>query len=229
MPKTTNYNLEIPDDNSIADIAVINNNMDIVDTELFNKVDKEVGKGLSSNDFTNEQKQKLAELSNFDSSEIDEHLVNKSNPHSVTIEQIGATPIAHASDSNNPHRVTANQVGATPLAHATDFGNPHGISTDQIGALKLGESNSDINKVYSDTFNIDTRSVEIVKDDEGLITKVKVKNGDTVTKTLRVIRDSEGAVNKIETEISDYKRTTSLVKDESGNITGITNEVIQKE
>lgn len=119
--------------------------------------------------------------------------------------------------------------GESPISKARMDHIEQGIADAHQTAQKLGESNSDINKVFSDTFNMDTRSVEIVKNDEGLITEVKIKNGDTVTKTLRVIRDSEGAVSKIETEISDYKRTTSLVKDSNENITGITNEVIQKE
>ena len=41
-----------------------------VSTMLENKVDKEEGKGLSTNDFTNEEKEKLAGLSNYDDAAI---------------------------------------------------------------------------------------------------------------------------------------------------------------
>lgn len=83
--KTTNYNLVKPAYDEDADIAVINANMDIIDTKmkeienaggsggtpvdaytkqesdelLSNKVDKETGKGLSTNDYTDEEKNKL--------------------------------------------------------------------------------------------------------------------------------------------------------------------------
>ena len=86
MPKTTNYDLEKPDMNSTADIEVLNNNFDKIDTELFNKVDKVAGKSLSSNDFTNDLKEKLEGLQNFDSSEIDNHMENATK-HITAVER----------------------------------------------------------------------------------------------------------------------------------------------
>ena len=41
-----------------------------------NKVDKEEGKGLSTNDFTNEEKEKLAGLNNYDDTEIKQEISN---------------------------------------------------------------------------------------------------------------------------------------------------------
>ncbi|WP_427340659.1 hypothetical protein [Caloranaerobacter sp. DY30410] len=63
MPSyTPNLKLEKPDDNETADIQVINRNMDKIDSAVANKVDKEEGKGLSTNDYTNEEKEKLATI-----------------------------------------------------------------------------------------------------------------------------------------------------------------------
>ena len=42
-----------------------------------NKVNKVDGKGLSTNDFTNEEKEKLSGLSNYDDSQLKSDLVNK--------------------------------------------------------------------------------------------------------------------------------------------------------
>lgn len=67
---TNNYNLNKPLENEKVNISVINQNMDIIDTNLKslsdkiieaigNKVDKVDGKGLSTNDYTNEEKTKL--------------------------------------------------------------------------------------------------------------------------------------------------------------------------
>lgn len=52
-----------------------------------NKVDKEEGKGLSTNDFTNEEKEKLAGLNNYDDTEIIDLLPKVSNEgESITLE-----------------------------------------------------------------------------------------------------------------------------------------------
>ena len=52
MLKTSNYKLNKPELSDTADITKLNENADIIDSELFNKVNKEAGKGLSSEDFT---------------------------------------------------------------------------------------------------------------------------------------------------------------------------------
>ena len=56
-------------------------------SELDGKVDKEEGKGLSSNDYTNAEKAKLAGLENYDDTQIRELIAGKANlrhQHSVT-------------------------------------------------------------------------------------------------------------------------------------------------
>lgn len=62
MKYTGNYNLKKPDGTDIVNIEDFNENADIIDAELkklnTNKVDKIAGKGLSTNDYTDEEKQK---------------------------------------------------------------------------------------------------------------------------------------------------------------------------
>jgi len=64
--KTTNYNLIKPTPDEFYDIEVFNENADIIDAELKklndNKVDKIEGKGLSANDYTDEEKEKLENI-----------------------------------------------------------------------------------------------------------------------------------------------------------------------
>lgn len=68
---TKNYNLIKPKKSENYDIEdVTNTNMDIIDTQLGNKVEKVVGKGLSTCDFTNEYKKKLDGLSNYNDEKI---------------------------------------------------------------------------------------------------------------------------------------------------------------
>ena len=56
---TPNYNLKKPDEQDFYDVKDFNDNADIIDEALESKVEKEEGKGLSTNDFTNEAKNKV--------------------------------------------------------------------------------------------------------------------------------------------------------------------------
>ena len=61
---TKNYKLIKPDYTDAVDINNLNNNADIIDNILFNKVDSITGKSLSSNDYTNSDKQKVDTIDN---------------------------------------------------------------------------------------------------------------------------------------------------------------------
>lgn len=64
MPNyTDNYNLIKPKKEENYDVnETTNNNMDIIDSELYKRVQKVPGKGLSSNDFTNEYIKKINQM-----------------------------------------------------------------------------------------------------------------------------------------------------------------------
>lgn len=85
MQYTEHYNLKKPEGNSAVDIEDLNENADIVDTELKkkadeivvnnsldNKVDKVADKGLSTNDYSNLEKQKVAD----NESNLESHLAD---------------------------------------------------------------------------------------------------------------------------------------------------------
>ena len=61
---TTNYKLIKPDYTDAIDVNNFNDNADILDKTLFNKVDKVSGKGLSKNDYTDEDKSTVATVVN---------------------------------------------------------------------------------------------------------------------------------------------------------------------
>ena len=67
--KTAEYN-----ENASTKIAEYDAHIRDYEAELATKVDKVIGKGLSSNDFTNEEKAKLAELHNYDDTELSERV-----------------------------------------------------------------------------------------------------------------------------------------------------------
>lgn len=55
-----------------------------------NKVDKVSGKGLSTNDYTNPEKQKLAELSNYDDSTLRQYITSLEEQNKLLKEQVEA-------------------------------------------------------------------------------------------------------------------------------------------
>lgn len=55
-----------------------------IDKALAEKVDKEEGKGLSTNDYTDQEKEKLAGLSNYDDTEIKQELSDKASKKGLT-------------------------------------------------------------------------------------------------------------------------------------------------
>ena len=61
---TENYKLLKPKQTDAIDVDNFNNNFDVIDTTLFNKVDKVSGKTLSSNDYTDEDKSKVSTITN---------------------------------------------------------------------------------------------------------------------------------------------------------------------
>ena len=56
---TENLNLILPKKSENYDVETANTNNKILDTKVSNKVDKIVGKGLSTNDFTDNYKKKI--------------------------------------------------------------------------------------------------------------------------------------------------------------------------
>lgn len=62
---TEHYNLKKPAQNESYNVDDANTNNTIIDTILFGKVDKILGKGLSQNDFTDSYKKKIDTLQNI--------------------------------------------------------------------------------------------------------------------------------------------------------------------
>lgn len=84
----------------------------------------------STDDAINELQLSINALTNL-AGDLNAHLIDTSNPHSVTPAQIGAISISaftdHTTDYNNPHQVTKAQVGLSNVDNTTDLDKP--IST----------------------------------------------------------------------------------------------------
>lgn len=75
---------------STGDSQYIAMSQDATTKALAAKVDKEEGKGLSTNDYTDQEKEKLAGLSNYDDTEIRKELSDKASKQELTEAAAGA-------------------------------------------------------------------------------------------------------------------------------------------
>ena len=89
MAETKN-GIKYPDNyNSVADIPKDLKDMaESIDAQIANKVEKENGKGLSTNDFTNADKEKLDGLNNYDDTEIKEEISDIQKEQKIQNEDI---------------------------------------------------------------------------------------------------------------------------------------------
>lgn len=112
-----------------------------IDKALAEKVDKEEGKGLSTNDYTDQEKEKLAGLSNYDDTEIRKELSDKASKQELTEAAAGA--LAEAKSYTNTEVEKAKDVigeGIGQLLSTIE----KGIIAGDADTLKQG-------KAYTDT------------------------------------------------------------------------------
>ena len=69
--------------------------------DLKNKVDKIKGKGLSTNDYTNEEKQKLAKLNNYDDTELQKKLEQAEKEKALLEKDLLANQVTETVEGNN--------------------------------------------------------------------------------------------------------------------------------
>lgn len=136
--------------------TAIENNADVVETlnaAITNKVDKVDGKGLSTNDYTNEDKSKLAGLSNYDDTELankvsqNESAItdlqnNKANDtdvvHTTDIKPNGNSYDFATSNTNGNVFFGLNQNGDNPVS-IYNFGDSTGTTGSTKGFIKAGQ------------------------------------------------------------------------------------------
>lgn len=98
-----------------------------VNTEITNlqnnKVDKEEGKGLSTNDFTNEEKEKLAGLNNYDDTEIIDLLPKVSNKgESIALENTARAKFTKFRIGGNSSQETREGYNLCNVTDQTKYG-----------------------------------------------------------------------------------------------------------
>ena len=107
---TTNYNLILPKKEENYDVETANTNNKIIDTQLGNKVEKVPGKNLSSNDFTNNYKNKLDALKNYDDTEIKDNIKNIQDEQTVQDKNIEKNTIKNTQQDELIQKLQANMI-----------------------------------------------------------------------------------------------------------------------
>lgn len=159
MQYTGNYNLKKPEGTDVVNIGDINDNMDSIDLivnnihgKLFDKVDRVENMGLSSNDYTTTEKNKLAGIATGANNYS--HPTTAGNKHIPTggaagqILKYSASGTAtwaaenvytHPGSGTNPHGTTKDDVGLGNVLNAKQFweGN-YGFISVATGSAVLG-------------------------------------------------------------------------------------------
>ena len=165
-------------------------------TELETKVDKIEGKGLSTEDYTTEEKEKLSDLSNYDDTEIKNLIDEKADKSEIPTK---VSQLENDGNGTNSKFATIKEVedilsqatggesaGDVLIAlneHKENFNNPHNVTAAQIDAYTKEETNAALknkadktelfNKDYNELTNkpVIPNNISQLNNDSGYITK----------------------------------------------------------
>lgn len=152
MNKTTNYELGKPLEDELYDIAVQNDNMDKIDTNL---------KSVSNTSST--------------------HIANKSNPHTVTKAQVGLSNVPNVTTNNQtPSYTVASSLAALVsgeilqtafgkiakavnelISHLANTSNPHAVTKAQVGLGNVNNTADSAKNVLSATKLTTARTISL--------------------------------------------------------------------
>lgn len=120
-----------------------------------NKVDKEEGKGLSTNDFTNEEKEKLAGLNNYDDTEIIDLLPKVSNEgESITLENTARAKFTKFRTKGNSKQETRSGKNKIIFDDIKETINQGITCSIKNGVITLNGTASGVVNFYSNPTNI---------------------------------------------------------------------------
>ena len=150
----------------------MNDNWDKIDTAIEdldnNKVDKVEGKGLSTNDFTNEAKNKLDGLSNYDDSEIKQDIANIQDEQATQNENIQANTDKNTAQDELIDKLKGNMFNLTAEGTSINVQD----ASDLPAVLEVsGGVRQDGREGYN-----------LFNSDKALTSQTKTQGGATVTK-----------------------------------------------
>ena len=157
MKLTEFLKLKKPEATDIPDIDVINSNFDTLDESVNNKVDKVDGKGLSSQDFTQQEKDKLNGIERGAEVNKVTSVQDRTGDVKITKADVGLDQVPNVTTNNQTPTYSQNstlsnivsgekisvsfgkimKAIADLISHIANQSNPHDVTAEQIGLDKV--------------------------------------------------------------------------------------------
>lgn len=163
MKLTEFLKLKKPEATDIPDIDVINSNFDTLDESVNNKVDKVDGKGLSSQDFTQQEKDKLNGIERGAEVNKVTSVQDRTGDVKITKADVGLDQVPNVTTNNQTPTYSQNstlsnivsgekisvsfgkimKAIADLISHIGSKSNPHSVTKSQVGLDKVPNVTTD--------------------------------------------------------------------------------------
>ena len=199
-------------ENSLTAETTARENADkTLQANIENKVDKVNGKGLSTNDYTTEEKNKLSGLDNYDDTAVKSSITDlqtqiTSNKTAIESEEKRATT------AENNLSTSISSVSTNLSSHTGNKSNPHGVTKAQVGLGNVVNTGDSATPANGGTAKFTTGGAYTLKQAiDKNTTAIATLNGTgtgSVTKTVsdKIAEVVAGAPESLDTlkEISDW-------------------------
>jgi hypothetical protein len=205
---TAGDNITIDENNVISAVDTIYDDTEIKQdiTNLQNtKVDKIEGKGLSTNDYTTEEKNKLASLENYDDTEIKQELTSQGNQieqNKTDIDTINTNLVNYSLITETGSKITLTIDNTTYQMYATlKDKNNNTISTSNIIDLPIEQLVMSV--------DYDNTTKEIV---------IELQNGEITRVPVGALISGLVSETQLEETLEDYVKNTDYATDSVGGV-----------
>lgn len=172
-----------------TDVSQIETNKSDISNLKNEKVDKIDGKGLSTNDFTDADKDQIS----TNQTNISSHVGNKNNPHEVTKSQVGLGNVDNTSDLNKPISTATQTALDTKIDTAGSGLSKDGTSLKHSNSVTAKTTQTFAKVAYDGqghiTGSTDATAAQISAIDSG-ITSTKVSQIDTNTTSINYLKQA---------------------------------------
>lgn len=209
MKNTTHYNLKKPESADYYNVEDQNTNMDIIDEEISNKVDKIAGKGLSTEDYTTVEKNKLAQMYDWATGLFS----LKGHHHDTVYEKTISKKSGFNLEKSDSVSSSSSSILATLSAVKTAYDKA--VSAYNLASSKLG-----VTATATDSNKYKNREDIFHPDNYGKIVTISssvILDGSHVNKVLRFVNSSDIIVT-VPTNLSSNGKI-AFVRAGSGKVT----------
>ena len=207
IEKTPNYNLNKPGYDDFGDVADLNENADIIDAALQNKVDKEAGKGLSEANFTASEKSKLAGIQAGAQVNTVTSVAGKTGAVTLDKTNVGLGNVDNTADANKQ------VLSASKLTTARKI---EGVTFDGTQDISLPVATTSAKGLMSAADKIKLNNIEANATNNVKATQTEAEEGTddtkymTPLKTKQAIYNSIGTVFGVEIDLTNLNPETAV-------------------